>query len=217
MIGNSIPVIYCDGNHFNNGARIQIIAECVADKLLPLVPGAANIITFDGFDGVGKSTLAQPLAKVLGLPLIGLDRFLESDQDKYLDALKLDELKGAICNRLRSGGRVIIEGCMIDAALERLCKVADCRIYVMQISDPESFGDIEWVTKYDVLYGDQSADELIAKLDERREGLAMRLSELFGDDESGYIGTSGLERELIYYHKKFRPHDSANIIIKMKV
>ncbi len=215
MNGNAIPVIYCDGNHFISDDHIQIIAKRVADQLVPLNPDATHIVTVDGFSGVGKSTLAGRFATKMGVQLVQLDDFLERDKGEYLDALRLDELRVSISDRPRPGGMVIMEGCMIDAVLERLNMVADYRIYVMRILHPGYSDGTDRIYEFDVLYGEQSADELISKREEERRELAIGVPDLLGNGDSWRL--PGLQRELICYHKRCRPHERADIITKINI
>ena len=49
-----------------------------------------SIISIDGVDGVGKSTLSCKLAEELSIPNIEIDTFLQEQQDgyiKYIDSL----------------------------------------------------------------------------------------------------------------------------------
>lgn len=217
MTGISILAIYCDGSRANSAARIQEVARSVANELVSLIPRTANVISFDGFDAVGKSTLAKSLREVLDFQLIALDDFLEEDPDGFLSSLKLGELTDVFDNRIRSGGGLIIEGCLVDSVLKEIGRFADFRVYVMEISRPIPSDDVESVKEFDVLYGERSVDELITRIEERYEGAAKVSAELCGSQNNEDSGASSLKRELIHYHRNFRPHDRASLIIKVIV
>ena len=187
-------------------------AKFVTDKLVPLVPEKVSIITFDGFDGVGKSSLARHLAASLKLPVIDLDDFLEEHQDCFLEALKFTDLSRAITNALFSHRKVIVAGCLVETALERTGNSPDFLFYVMRTARMLSRPDIESIDEFDTLYGEKSADQLIADLEEMMEGWT-RMPEEFGGGGSGDI--PNLERELIRYHRERRPHDKADLIVKI--
>lgn len=188
------------------------LAAFVKSELAPLIPERAQVISFDGLDGVGKSTLAAILGQAISVPAIGLDDFLTSNQGHFLDALRIDELKAVVEAHLAHHKRIIVEGCLVQSVLERLCRPADFSIYVMRTSRMRSGSSDEWVRDDEILFGPESAAELITT----REKLLRRWKKMPTESGGGGDGElPGLERELIHYHKQKRPHDQADIIVKV--
>lgn len=88
----------------------------------------AAIITIDGRDGVGKTTLGRYLAWHFNVTLIETDLFLIPAQDYFfhLD----DQINRIIERRVTSSRPVIVEGIAILHLMKRINRTADCSIYV---------------------------------------------------------------------------------------
>jgi hypothetical protein len=74
------------------------------------------IVGIDGIDGVGKSTLAKVLGRLLGATVLSLDNHLTEDQGSYIPYLRYDE----IAQLAQTNHQVIVEGICLRAALGRL-------------------------------------------------------------------------------------------------
>jgi len=174
----------------------------VLDDLLSLIPRTARIITVDGVDGVGKTTLATQIASALGITALDLDRYLEEKQDRYLEALDLKMLDRDIACATSANARVVLSGCLMVAALSQLGRAADFKIYVLRTSGVRSNPEAgEWLDEFELLCGTETAEEIIA-----REDADMKR---FGGE------LLGLRRELIRYHADDQPHRTADLIVKM--
>lgn len=94
--------------------------------------GSACLIAIDGVDGAGKSTLAVKIAESLdcGAPL-DVDSFLEQNQRKYVEALRLDPLRQQL--EQRDGQPTVLAGICMRQVLERLRLRADRHIYVKRM------------------------------------------------------------------------------------
>ena len=202
----------CDQFSLDDLRRHHSIFEFVNGQLAPIVPGGSGIMTFDGFDGVGKSTLANLLGERVGVPVIGLDDFIEKGREAFLDAVKRETLDTAITDAIAHRGRVIVEGCLVDAALETVGKTSGFRFYVMRTTRMSSAPEAEWAQERDILFGEKSTAELIADEEELAQQGA-RLPKRFGGGGSGTL--SNFRRELILYHRNRRPHENANVVIKI--
>lgn len=188
------------------------IAGWVRESLAPRTPADARLVSIDGWDGAGKTTIGGALAERLAAEFVDLDTHLDRDRNGYLEHLRVAELRAAIATGFEGAGRAIVAGCMMDLALERIGRPADFRIYVMRISGMISNPDASWVKNRNVLYGDKSADELIAEEEEsvRRWAEWERRPVPQGEN-----ALPELQRELIRYHKSRRPHDKAHLIVEV--
>lgn len=211
-IPDHITQIECDEIGIDEDHGDVRIAKFVAIELAPLIGHDAKIITVDGFDGTGKSTLSCHLGAALDLPLVHLDDCLVRQKSFFLDAIKFDELSNRISEALKRKGRVVVEGCLVDTALARIGLGSEFRVYVMRTTKMRSDPVAELVQEYDALYGDKPTGELIAELEEVA-WRAARMPEEFGGGGSGELPS--LERELIQYHRDVRPHDLADLIVKV--
>jgi len=86
-------------------------------------------IGVDGVDGCGKTTLAKALAKQLGVPLISLDDYLDTNHGGYLAHLRYQELKKAFDAK----SRCIIEGVCLLQPLEIADVELDAVVYVKRM------------------------------------------------------------------------------------
>jgi hypothetical protein len=148
----------------------------------------------------------------LDLEVIGLDDFLEIERGCFLEALKFGEVESAIVDAISRHGKVIVEGCMVEAALKQVDQSPDFRVYVMRTTRMRAVPDAEWIREHEILYGEQGPEEIIAGKDEQARRWARHM-EGAGDEES--TGFSGLVPETIRYHHEYRPHDHADVRIKI--
>lgn len=188
------------------------IFDFVSQKLALSVPKDAKIVSLDGFDGAGKTTLARHLARVLRIPLVSLDDYIPKQQNLFLDILKVDCLAEKINGAIENKKRVIVEGCVVESALEKVGLLPDFRIYIIRTSRMRSASDVELVDEYDVLSGEKPGYELIKEEEERLRKWANLPKKIEGGG-AGQLST--LRRELIQYHCSIRPHARANVLVKM--
>jgi uridine kinase len=101
----------------------------VVEALGPIIGRPRGlIITMDGRDGVGKTTLGRYLAWHFNVTLIETDLFLIPARD-YLIHLD-DQVNRIIERRISSRRPVIIEGISILHLMKRINRVPDFSIYV---------------------------------------------------------------------------------------
>jgi len=102
----------------------------VVEALTPIMHGLPGVIvTIDGRDGVGKTTLGRYLAWHFNVTLIETDLFLIPAEDYliYLD----DQINRIIERRVTTPRPVIVEGVAMLQLLKRINRVPDFSIYVM--------------------------------------------------------------------------------------
>ena len=101
----------------------------VVNALMPTMRGLPGVIvTIDGRDGVGKTTLGRYLAWHFNVTLIETDLFLIPAQDYliYLD----DQINRIIERRINSPFPVIVEGVSMLQIMKRINRVPDFTIYI---------------------------------------------------------------------------------------
>jgi uridine kinase len=102
----------------------------VVDALTPIMRGSPSlIVTIDGRDGVGKTTLGRYLAWHFNVTLVETDLFLIPAQDHLIH---LDDQINCIIERRIATLRlpVIVEGISMLQLMKRLSRVPDFSIYV---------------------------------------------------------------------------------------
>ena len=101
----------------------------VVEALKPIMRGLPGVIvTIDGRDGVGKTTLGRYLAWHFNVTLIETDLFLIPAQDYFIHLD--DQINRIIERRITSPLPVIVEGISMLQLMKRLNRVPDFSIYV---------------------------------------------------------------------------------------
>lgn len=147
-----------------------------------------GIISVDGVDGVGKSTLAQRLAADLDLPYVEVDEFVQPEQGGYVDYVGYDLLKVVV---EPYGLGMVIEGICIKHVLSRLAIDEFLSIYVRRTEESGL-----WLDMIRLFPPDGSADEVVEE--RRASGLPL-----------GHI------EEIIRYHYSFLPHTTSDYIFEI--
>ena len=101
----------------------------VVEALAPIMRGLPGVIvTIDGRDSVGKTTLGRYLAWHFNVTLIETDLFLIPAED-YLIHLD-DQINRIIERRVTTPRPVIVEGVAVLQLMKRINRVPDFSIYV---------------------------------------------------------------------------------------
>ena len=90
-----------------------------------LKSSGGQFIAFDGYQGAGKSALAQSIAKFLNVTVCHLDSFVTPKQGSYFDSLDLQGLRVVIDRR-----PILIEGVCVLKVLQSLNVRHDRLVYV---------------------------------------------------------------------------------------
>ena len=135
----------------------------VVEALTPLVrerPG--TIITIDGRDGVGKTTLGRFLAWHFNVTLIETDLFIIPAQDHFLHLD--DQINRIIERRVANRLPVIVEGISMLQLMKRLNRTPDFSIYVTNRGVLGSKLLQERLAAYEAAFAPYATADIIAEI-----------------------------------------------------
>ena len=136
----------------------------VVTALTPVVRKAHGIIiTIDGRDGVGKTTLGRYLAWHFSMSLIETDLFLIPARDHliHLD----DQVNRIIERRVSSKLPVIVEGISILQLMKRIHRVSDFSIYVTNPRRPNDKAMDRRLTAYETAFSPSTIANIVVKVE----------------------------------------------------
>ena len=151
-----------------------------------------SIVSIDGVDGVGKSTLACKFAEELNLLQIEIDTFVQEQQAGYIDYIKYDRLSESIKQAIIANQVIILEGICVQQVLKKLGLNSYAKVYVKVI---DNYGF--WMDQIRFFPPEKSADEMIAERKAKRFSL-------------GHV------EDIIRYHYTFKPHENADYIFERR-
>lgn len=158
-------------------------------------------IGVDGIDGVGKSELSAIVASELGIPVIGLDDYVEKNRGSYVPYIDY----AAVTALVADSPNFVIEGvCLLDV-LERLGVRLDSLVYIKRMSsgiwadedECEFPNGIE-----EAIRQSRRNTELMLEFEARQEGRP---------HTPGATDELCLGEEIMRYHAKHSPHELAEI------
>jgi uridine kinase len=136
----------------------------VVTALTPVLRKSHGIIvTIDGRDGVGKTTLGRYLAWHFSMSLIETDLFLIPARDHliHLD----DQVNRIVERRVSSKLPVIVEGISMLQLMKRIHRVADFSIYVVNPRRPTDKAMDRRLTAYETAFSPSAIANLVVKVD----------------------------------------------------
>lgn len=168
----------------------SIHSDCseLVDAIRLVSPDPLSMISIDGVDGVGKSTLARQIAEALSIFHVEVDFFVQKHMGGYIDYIDYDRLGDRIDQVRVSGQGVVVEGICIQQVLKNTGLDSNLSIYVKQID-----GDGFWMDQFCLFPPIKAADQVIKE--RKAKGLPL-----------------GHTQEIIQYHYIFRPHEHADFV-----
>ena len=136
----------------------------IVSALTPRMEGLPGIIvTIDGRDGVGKTTLGRYLAWHFNVTLIETDLFVIPAQD-YLIHLD-DQVNRIIERRLATPAPVIVEGVAMLQLMKRIHRVPDFALYVQRPGHAGSPLMAKRLAAYEAAFAPAAAAHLVVALE----------------------------------------------------
>ena len=164
-----------------------------------------QIVTIDGWDGAGKTRLAEKISSILNLKHIELDTFLNKHQGGFINHIRYADLGQTIQAARDDSSSILVEGICVLEVLRRIGVRPDITIYVKRILSRGFWSDGRH------LPDEKSADEVIEEdKEEQRQWARMRGRDI-SDDE---LNREDITYELIKYHYADRPHENADYIFE---
>jgi hypothetical protein len=108
--------------------RIEEVAQVITDL-------GSGIVMLDGCAGCGKSTLARGIRDRIGdnvVAWIEVDHYLNKNQGRFVDALRMDELNRAIVRASQTKSIIIVEGVCARAVAAKAGFIPSLFIYVVR-------------------------------------------------------------------------------------
>lgn len=161
-----------------------------------------RLISIDGKDGSGKSSLADNISIHLNGVHINLDddKYLLKNKGVYVDYIKYDVLKEEIDVLLQNKKLIFIEGICILKIIERSKIVPELKIYAKKLTH---YG--YWFDGQNFDYS-RSVEEIINKDEES-------LKQFIGiTKQIEYQNHECIHHEVIRYHHEYKPNLNADYI-----
>lgn len=163
-----------------------------------------KVIAIDGYDGVGKTTLAKDIQRK-GYVVVNLDKFLSKKNTgiyfKYLNFVKIKKFIS-----LNQNKKLVIEGVMVFKVLERLGIKPEYSIYLT-----DSVWIYEWLEEYGGKYSNLTFKE-ITKIEERDVN---KLDKLLNPSKHKTYTLTGFRRELYKYTFDYAPWSMCDYVSRV--
>jgi hypothetical protein len=139
-----------------------------------------GLVAFDGRTGSGKTYLANQMAKLAQAIAVDADAFLLPDQGKFLEALKLDELRDRIRASFATSPLVLFSSVCARQVIDRLGVNATAHVWV----ERSSLACLE-IDRRDFA-GDHNADAPVSELHREIEAY-IKVSDARGRPDVVYL------------------------------
>jgi hypothetical protein len=150
-----------NGSHRLTKRRIELQnVTALVEVLRPLPSG---IVSFDGCDGAGKTTLAQKISDALGHDVVDLDKHLVRDTGEFVNAIRLAELVKDIDGALTRSRVVLLSGVCMQQVLAAVNRSAAVSVYVQRNTSAGLPGDIDFIG---VESGVEASDDVVSYFNE---------------------------------------------------
>ncbi len=136
----------------------------IVEALTPIMRGLPGVIvTIDGRDGVGKTTLGRYLSWHFNVTLIETDLYLIPTQE-YLIHLD-DQINRIIERRITSPRPVIVEGVAMLQLMKRISRVPDFSIYITNSRQSSSKTIERWLSAYEAAFVPSAKANIVVEIE----------------------------------------------------
>jgi uridine kinase len=136
----------------------------VVEALTPIMRGLpAVIVTIDGRDGVGKTTLGRYLAWHFNVTLVETDLFIIPAEDHFIHLD--DQINRIIERRVSTALPVIVEGISMRQLMKRINRTPDFAIY---ITNPKHSGSRllkQRLSAYEAAFAPYATADIIVEIE----------------------------------------------------
>jgi uridine kinase len=136
----------------------------VVEALTPIMRGLPGVIvTIDGRDGVGKTTLGRYLAWHFNVTLVETDLFIIPAEDHFIHLD--DQINRIIERRVATPLPVIVEGISMRQLMKRINRTPDFTIYVMNPKHSGSKLLDKRLSTYEASFAPYATADLIVEIE----------------------------------------------------
>ena len=167
-----------------------------------------KIISVDGIDGCGKTTLAKELVNNLDLTHINLDEYLIKNKGTYVNYIKYKILKQDISKKLANNKVIIIDGICILKVLESIKIKSDFKIYVKKLR-----WGTHWLEGQIIDYS-KNVDEVLKTEEETLRKFCEINAKIEGKKPGKFVPQESIFQEIVRYHFEYRPNLNADVIFE---
>lgn len=164
------------------------------------------IVSIDGWNDSGKSTLADIFLNITNFIVIHIDDFLNKNTGEYLNSIKYDDLNMEIDKSADENQIVVLEGNCILEILDCLNKSSDIKVYNKDV-------DINGCWRNERYVDNSKTVQEIIDDDESKLGDFSFIEgydkNMFNSDDSDIVF-----KELIKYHKEYKPHENCDVLFE---
>ncbi len=186
----------------------QNIDELKTEVVEQVTSKGFQLLSIDGKDGCGKSTLADFLSKDTGFIHINLDedKYLKKNQGKYIDFIKYDILQDDLISLLKNDEIIIVDGICVLNIIDKINLNPEFKIYVKKLLSHDN-----WYDGRNFNYS-ISVNEIINEKEKTLKNFIKMESKLEGKSYEKYKYQESICHEIIRYHHEYKPDLNAHVI-----